>query len=359
MSETVEAGSVTTDAETDRCFSWETALMRASPFSVWLSAAIIAVLVFASYLFCAWWNDLSPIVVINDDATLTDDAWTALCMSLLWGAIFGVAEYSRITNLADLQGLEASGLEVEESHLAGLAFGPTKRTRAKASRYGLIGIFVGAVFYNFVYQPDGHPVNPLNATLTNYWFILMTLALFVEIFRNFSYSRGDTISLLRNLDHRLEIDFFDIGKLDGLGRIALRRALPWLIASAIVFLMLFGQGASALFWVLIAALMAFATFVFATPMWRVHILIDKAKNLELKRLRSEIATKRLIFIEHENVEVAARLTALLALEEHLERVREWPLDIGTIVRFCLYFTLPLGSWLGGALVERALNLVTG
>ncbi|MDO8290595.1 MAG: hypothetical protein Q7T44_15380 [Parvibaculum sp.] len=123
--------------------------------------------------------------------------------------------------------------------------------------------------------------------------------------------------------------------------------------------MLFGQGASGFFWILIFALMAFATFVFAAPMWRVHVLIDNAKNLELKRLRGEIATKRLAFIKNEDTDVAAHLTALLALEEHLERVREWPLDIGTIVRFCLYLALPLGSWLGGALVERALNLATG
>ncbi|MDO8290596.1 MAG: hypothetical protein Q7T44_15385 [Parvibaculum sp.] len=226
MSEAVEIDSATTETRTDRRFSWETALMRASPLNVWMSAALIAVLVFSSFIICIWWNELPLIIVEGDDATLTADAWTALCMALLWGTIFGVAEYSRLTNLADLRGLKASGLAVEESHLAGLAFGPTKQTRAKAMRYGLLGIFVGAVFYNLVYQPDGHPVNPFNATLTNYWFILMTLALFVQIFRNVSYSRGDTISLLRNLDHRLEIDFFDIGKLDGLGRIALRRALP-------------------------------------------------------------------------------------------------------------------------------------
>jgi|GEM_PF-1193174 len=359
MSEAAGTGDAKGSLADGRYFSWETALMRASPLGVWPTAAMIVLSVFATFLFCAWWNDLSLIIDAGDDVTLTGDAWTALCLSLLWGAVFGVAEYSRVANLYDLQGLKVSGLGVEDSHIESLAVGPTRATRNKALRYGLFGLLAGTVFYNLVYQPNGHPVNPLNATLTNYWFIVMTLALFMQIFRSFSYTRGDTISLLRNLDHRLEIDFFDIGKLDGLGRIALRRSLPWLVSSAIVLLLAFGQDASGLFWLLIVVLMMAATFVFAAPMWRVHVLIDKAKNTELQKLRRDIAARRLEFEVSDSADIAARLSALLALEHHLERVREWPLDLSTIVRFCLYLALPLGSWLGGALVERALNLVTG
>lgn len=366
MSEAVDTGDTTLLNAGDRRLSWETALMVASPFGVWPTTISIVVLAFASFLACAWWNDLTVVLVSGDDATLSADAWTALCIALLWGSIFGVAEFSRRGNLVDLKSLKSFGLPVNNHDIEGLAFGPSQSVRKRGVRYALLGLCVGTVFYNIVYQPNGHIVTLRTATLTNIWFIVMTLSLFVRIFRNLSFSRNDMVSLLSNLDHRLEIDFFDIGKLDGLGRIALRRALPWLSSSAIVLLMLFGQDgvstradAISLFWIMVITLALVAIFVFAAPMWRVHVLIDGAKNAELKKLRRDIAAKRIEFEKNDNAEIAARLSALLALEHHLERVREWPLDLGTIVRFGFYLALPLGSWLGGALVERALNLVTG
>ena len=39
----------------------------------------------------------------------------------------------------------------------------------------------------------------------------------------------------------------------------------------------------------------------------------------------------------------------------LESVREWPFDAPTMLRFALYLAIPLGSWLGGAFVERLLG----
>jgi hypothetical protein len=36
-------------------------------------------------------------------------------------------------------------------------------------------------------------------------------------------------------------------------------------------------------------------------------------------------------------------------------VREWPFDAPTLARFLLYVAIPLGSWIGGAPVERLLG----
>ena len=38
-------------------------------------------------------------------------------------------------------------------------------------------------------------------------------------------------------------------------------------------------------------------------------------------------------------------------------VPEWPLDAPTLRRFVLYLAIPFGSWLGGAVVERIVDLV--
>ena len=51
------------------------------------------------------------------------------------------------------------------------------------------------------------------------------------------------------------------------------------------------------------------------------------------------------------------LADLVAYRSLVESAREWPFDASTFLRFALYLTIPLGSWLGGAVAERALDAV--
>ena len=48
---------------------------------------------------------------------------------------------------------------------------------------------------------------------------------------------------------------------------------------------------------------------------------------------------------------------VLAYQTMIEGLRNWPFDNSTLARFTLYLLIPLGSWLGGAFVERALDLI--
>ncbi len=48
---------------------------------------------------------------------------------------------------------------------------------------------------------------------------------------------------------------------------------------------------------------------------------------------------------------------ILAYRTMIEELRTWPFDNSTLVRFTLLLLIPLGSWLGGALVERGLDLI--
>ena len=57
----------------------------------------------------------------------------------------------------------------------------------------------------------------------------------------------------------------------------------------------------------------------------------------------------------EAAEAGAKLPGLLAYKHEIESVREWPFDAPTPTRFFLYVAIPLGSWIGGALVERLLG----
>lgn len=345
----------------NRRFGWETRLVLASPLNLFWTGAVLAVVLYLSFIACAAWNGLTIIVDRTGNPTLSSDAWTALCMSLLWWTIISLGQYTRAANLAEAWKLSRLGVSMSTGRLEELERGPTLVAHRRAFAFGLLGVASGVVFYALVYRPDGHVVWPRSMTLTNAWFFVMTLGLFTEIFRSLSFLRMDTSAFVRDLDHRVAIDLLDISKLDGFGRIALRGALPWVLTGTIVLLLLLGQRSSELFWPLIAGLVASATIVFAWPMWRVHRLIDQAKKTELSRLRREIVEARAAF-EKPGVEgerAAPRLSALLALEERVEKAREWPLDMPTAFRFALYLALPLGSWLGGAVVERILGLVMG
>ncbi len=50
------------------------------------------------------------------------------------------------------------------------------------------------------------------------------------------------------------------------------------------------------------------------------------------------------------------IAEIVAYKNMIEKIRNWPFDNPTMVRFTLYIMIPLGSWLGGAFVERGLDL---
>ncbi len=50
---------------------------------------------------------------------------------------------------------------------------------------------------------------------------------------------------------------------------------------------------------------------------------------------------------------------LIEYRRLVEAVPEWPYEPALRARFLLYVAPPLGSWLGGALVERSVGAVFG
>ena len=85
--------------------------------------------------------------------------------------------------------------------------------------------------------------------------------------------------------------------------------------------------------------------------------IGEAKRAELGRVHAEIAND-LSAIEASAIAKRAgdvSLGDLLAYRDFVHSVPEWPFTAPLRLRFLLYAAIPLGSWLGGALVERALD----
>ena len=111
-------------------------------------------------------------------------------------------------------------------------------------------------------------------------------------------------------------------------------------------------GASAIQYLIIATLVVSATLAFLYPLRGASGRVRAAKQQELARVREEIRGDR----ERMTTDTAAagRLPSLLAYEARIERVSEWPFDNPTLAHFGLLLP-PLLSWLGGALVERAIG----
>jgi hypothetical protein len=51
----------------------------------------------------------------------------------------------------------------------------------------------------------------------------------------------------------------------------------------------------------------------------------------------------------------ARLPALLALRNQVAELREWPVDLSTLMRRPFYLGIGLGSWVGAALVDAGIG----
>jgi hypothetical protein len=155
------------------------------------------------------------------------------------------------------------------------------------------------------------------------------------------------------------LDPLDSAELEPLGRMALRAAVLWAGAAALGSLSLVLTSGSFVELLAIGFLLAVAVGCFWIPVRGVHANLRAAKRAELDRVRAEIRRDReaVADLGPEAAAAAQRLPGLLAFEARIEAAREWPFDAATLRRFGIVLLLPLLSWLGGALVERAVDSV--
>lgn len=158
-----------------------------------------------------------------------------------------------------------------------------------------------------------------------------------------------------------QIDLFDLGTLAPFARQALQSTLP-----GFVFLSLLATNLADRDFVLPLATLgilslASGTFQLLLPLRGVRDRIQREKAQELDRLNAAIRgdTSALRDSPIAGRAASAGLADLLAYREFVRSVPEWPFDARARTRFALYVALPLGSWLGGALVERMLGAVLG
>jgi len=158
----------------------------------------------------------------------------------------------------------------------------------------------------------------------------------------------------RLADRLRDIDLLDLGALRPFARHGLASALQWLVLLSVVALNAMDVG-----WFVMTAAVAVVGGVAALilPVQGLHVRLRDAKQAELDRVRVAIGGDASALAGSPLGRRAETLSLadLLAWNAFVESIREWPFDAFTIVRFAIYLVIPLGSWLGGAFVERLLG----
>jgi hypothetical protein len=160
-------------------------------------------------------------------------------------------------------------------------------------------------------------------------------------------------SFARLADRVREIDPLQLAPLRPFARRGLRRALRWLLLATIASLAFIDAGYAEPPALILVGILGFAMFSFVLPVWRIHVRIRHEKHRLLEELQ------RLVRDEQKRVREAGagsgRLADLLAWQARLAAAREWPVDGSTLLRFALLLSLPIGSWLGGSMMDHAVD----
>jgi hypothetical protein len=164
-------------------------------------------------------------------------------------------------------------------------------------------------------------------------------------------------------EEQVRVDLLDLAPVSPLTRHGLRVVLFLVIGGASwAVLEAFGPArqptsATMILLFVLVCYVALATVIFSFPVRGLRRQIRARKAEKLAQLREEIRHNEELMTGTgtEASEAGAKMPGLLAYKHEIESVREWPFDAPTLTRFFLYVAIPLGSWVGGALVERLLG----
>lgn len=175
----------------------------------------------------------------------------------------------------------------------------------------------------------------------------------IAILREVRASRG----LARLGAAHVRIDLLDLRPLQPFAHKGLRSAATWLVSSSLVSLFWLSEAAAVSIGPIVLLVTALSTWAFLSPLFPLHNAIVEEKNRRLDRIREAIRA------DNDPLETLSRdanphFANLVAYYNLIENAHEWPIETPTLLRLAAFATLGLGSWLGGAIVERLVESIT-
>ncbi len=279
-----------------------------------------------------------------------DAWWTDVVNAVLIGylpAAQAIARRGVVRNLAELRPrLRCNDAEIRAlSDAATGAGGPIARTLS------LSGLALGAGLTFF----DPSTTGGVTPSPSDPWFIwsLGQNSLMVWLGARFAvYDLNVTRIYLALGRNSVDIDLLDIRSLAPFARRGHRSALTWVLFSSIFSLFWLGGSAAQGNLLFLVMVLSMATFAFVGPLATLRQAIQAEKHAELERLREQIREER---AQPDAALDSPRLANLVGYYQLIDSAREWPVDAANLLKFIGYLLLGLGSWLGGAVVERVLD----
>ncbi len=232
------------------------------------------------------------------------------------------------------------------------------RNLIRVSRFaGAAGILAFVGFWELIMVLQGH-------TLVSPWIRLHDGSAVTPLFLLLGWFGGRSIYFVyagiwdKPGPQRSDIDLLNLEDIYAFGRSGLRGTLVLYIILAIAYLLILPGLGSGL-WVvlpLFASQLGLGLLFLLAPAREVRSLIRDLKRKELVRLEPLLRQARDDALTGD-VSTQGRLTDLLAYKTQVESTPEWPFDSPTLLRFGLYLFIPVASMVGGALVERVVDMV--
>jgi hypothetical protein len=285
------------------------------------------------------------------------DGRIATLLVLLAGAVPTALRYHEIGTRRDLDTLA-------RSHLWG-ADPPTELSRATSGSpraglaFGMSGFLLVPCIALFV---DGRPA----FLYGDYWGFPPVWTWVVGFFVTFTggvyayRALADARAFGRLARGLPEVDLLEREALIPFARQGLRSAVPGALFVSFLTLNLVDEGFLLAVLLLGGLVLVQNVATLLIPLRGLRDRLRAAKREELRRvdaaIRGEPDALRGSMIGRRE---SPSLADLLAWRSFVQAVPEWPIDTGTLGRSAFFVGLPLLSWVGGALVERAVDLVIG
>ena len=339
-----------------------------------VSALVVPPVMLASFFLPAWalghFSRVVPEIEIEGVFGLDAFAWAAVVVSLMGGYAISVTSFAVMSDLRDLRKLlpvlEPRAISMFESWQENE---PQHVRRGKVAGHagtllGIVSMLVtvpGAadlVGIRFL-LPSAPARIPSAGIFVVVWFLVTGPALFYLFGKGLYFSIAEGRFMRRVQADCLKVDLFEINSLAPMMRVAMRRSFIWIVGATLGSLFFLSKGIDrTALEPLFIGICLVALSVLAPALFHIHRAIVSAKAAELADVRAAIRRERDAALGHDDrgTQANARLPGLIALERRIEQVREWPVDFGMVSRFALYLGIPLFSWVGGALVEKVVDV---
>jgi hypothetical protein len=192
------------------------------------------------------------------------------------------------------------------------------------------------------------------------WAALRSVAMGWLIARTVVIELGVAVGFAKLGRHGVAVDWLDQQPLAPFARKGLRSVLLLLLFSFLFSLFLLEPWGKTVAIPMLLLFPALCVAALLLPVSGVRQQLAASKRAELARVDAALrAEAEANLKEGAALATGARLSNLVAWRALVMDANTWPFDLGVWLRFGVYVSLGLGSWLGGALVERLLGLALG